>query len=142
MKSLIVPGVLESLDEIADYVIEAATAAGLETGSAYKLRLAVDEITTNIVSHGYGTSGREGNVELHIDKDETTLTLSIDDTGVEYDPSKVESPDVTAPPEERDIGGLGLHLVRESVDQFRYERVGDHNRNILVMNLPDGAASK
>ena len=136
MKPLTVPGTLESLDVIAKYVMEAAAEAGLERKSAYGIRLAADELATNIISHGYGESGREGVLELRADIDDRTLKISIEDTGIPFDPREHERADTSLPLDERPMGGLGLHLVILSVDEFRYERVGDRNRSVLVMNLP------
>ncbi|MBO1351638.1 MAG: ATP-binding protein [Hormoscilla sp. GUM202] len=139
MESLKVSGTLESLSAIAKYVIAAASLAGLEKKASYKLRLAVDEIATNIITHGYEDAGREGEVELQAKIDDRTLTIWIEDTGVAYDPTQkeaVEEEMLNKPLEERPIGGLGVYLAMEGVDKFLYERVGDRNRNIFVVNRP------
>lgn len=137
MEPLSVPGVLDSLGAIAKYVKAASAAAGLDRKSAYRLRLAVDEIATNIVTHGYAEAGFEGVVDLLAEIDEETLTISIEDTGVAYDPRQHKTPnDLDLPLEQREIGGLGVFLVIQGVDEFLYERVGDRNRNILIVNRP------
>ena len=132
-----VPGTLDSLDAIADYVEAAAAKAGLDRKATYRLRMAVDEIVTNIVTHGYGESGLEGNVSLWVDTTETALTISIEDTAVPYDPLEKEMPtDLDEPLEKREMGGLGVYLAMQNVDQFLYEFVEGRNRNILVVNRP------
>ncbi|HEY9797793.1 MAG TPA: ATP-binding protein, partial [Leptolyngbyaceae cyanobacterium] len=60
MKNLTVAGTLDSLDAIAKYVMAVAAATGLDKKTSYNLRLAVDEIATNIIIHGYEEAGREG----------------------------------------------------------------------------------
>ncbi|MBC6481897.1 MAG: ATP-binding protein [Hormoscilla sp. GM7CHS1pb] len=139
MESLKVSGKLESLSAIAKYVMAAASSAGLDKKASYKLRLAVDEIATNIITHGYEEAGREGDVELQAKIEEKTLTIWIEDTGEAYDPIQIETVEeemLNKPLEERPIGGLGLYLAIEGVDKFLYERVEDHNRNIFVVNRP------
>ena len=135
MESLTVPGKLDSLRTIAEYVMNASKTAGLEKKAAYNLRLAVDEIATNIIIHGYEEAGCEGNVALQADLNEKSLKITLEDTGVRYDPTKKEPQnDLDLPLEERQIGGLGVYLAIQGVDQFSYERVGDRNLNIFVVH--------
>lgn len=140
MEPLRVSGKLESLSAIAQYVMTAAQAAGLDKKSTYKLRLAVDEVATNIITHGYEEAGLQGDVCLEANIDECSLTIALEDTGIAYDPLKtetVEEETLKKPLEERPIGGLGVYLAIEGVDRFMYERVEDRNRNIFVVNRAD-----
>jgi anti-sigma regulatory factor (Ser/Thr protein kinase) len=135
MEPLTVAGTLDSLGAIAQYVLAAAAAAGLDKKASYKLRLAADEIATNIIIHGYQEAGRSGELICHATFDEQVLTICIEDTGIPYDPTEKPDPDdLNKPLEERRIGGLGVYLAIQSVDLLLYERVGNRNRNILVMN--------
>ena len=134
MEPLSASGTLESLELIRDYVKAAARMAGLDRKAAYRLQLAVDEIATNIMTHGYAEAGLEGMLEVSATLDEETLTISIEDTGVAYDPSPQPLEDLDLPLEQREIGGLGLFLAIQNVDEFRYERVGDRNRHTLIVN--------
>ncbi|MBW4577624.1 MAG: ATP-binding protein [Aphanothece sp. CMT-3BRIN-NPC111] len=137
MEPLTVPGTLDSLGAIATYVMAAAAAAGLDKKASYKLRLAVDEIATNIIIHGYEEAGRKGTLDLQADLDEQTLTISIEDTGVAYNPNqaeKLEEEVFNLPLEQRKIGGMGLYLAIQGVDKFLYERFQNRNRNIFVVN--------
>jgi anti-sigma regulatory factor (Ser/Thr protein kinase) len=137
MEPLTVSGTLDSLGAIAQYVITAATAAGLDKKSTYRLRLAVDEIATNIIVHGYEESDLSGNIVIHTSLDNQALTVVLEDTAERYNPTQRAIPDdMDKPLEERKIGGLGVYLTMQGVDQFLYERVGDRNRNILIVNRP------
>lgn len=134
--SLIVPATLDSLTVIANYVMTVATAAGLDQKTAYNCRLAVDEIATNIIMYGYSQGGREEKLNLQADIDEQALTIAIEDTGIAYNPLETHLPnqdELNRPLEERLMGGLGIYLALNSVDQFHYERVGNKNRNIFIM---------
>jgi anti-sigma regulatory factor (Ser/Thr protein kinase) len=136
MENLTVAGTLDSLDAIAKYVMAVAAATGLDKKTAYNLRLAVDEIATNIIIHGYEEAGREGVLDLQAFVDEQTLTISLKDTGVPYNPNQRLTPDdLDQPLEQRKIGGLGVYIAIQGVDKFIYERVGDRNHNIFIVNL-------
>ena len=134
MDTLVVPATLESLEPLGHYVIEAARAAGLEAKAAYRLRLAVDELATNIFMHGYST--HIGMVRLEASIQPDSLIICIEDTGPAFDPRVVEAPDLNLPPEERPVGGLGVYLVTQSVDKLDYERAGNRNRTTLTMRRP------
>ncbi|AFY71691.1 putative anti-sigma regulatory factor, serine/threonine protein kinase [Thalassoporum mexicanum PCC 7367] len=137
MEPLTVPGKLDSLSPIAKYVMHAAGEAGLDKKAAYRLRLAVDEIVTNIILHGYEEAGLEGDVHIKADLDAATLTICVEDTGEKFDPASKEDPgDLSQPLENRSIGGLGVYLAFQGVDKFQYERTGKVNCNTFVMNRP------
>jgi serine/threonine-protein kinase RsbW len=140
MEYLTVFGTLSSLGMIAKYVKEAAAVAGLNKKASYNLRLAVEEIATNIIVYGYQETGREGVLDLRVSIDEQALSLFIEDTSEPFNPFQklnVEEEQVNLPIEQRPIGGLGLYLAIHGVDKFFYERIGDRNRNTLVVNLPN-----
>jgi serine/threonine-protein kinase RsbW len=139
MEPLSVPGTLESLPVIREYVLAAAGAAGLDRRTSYRLSLAVDEIATNIVLYGHGGRCGAGRLEVRAHTDPRSLTISLDDQGEAFDPRQVSSPsNLEAPLEERPLGGLGVFLALRSVDEFRYERVGRRNRSSFIMYRPAG----
>jgi anti-sigma regulatory factor (Ser/Thr protein kinase) len=137
METLTVSGTLDSLGAIAKYVKTATESAGLDKKASYKLRLAVDEIATNIIIHGYEEAGLEGNIDISGTLQESALTICLEDTGSRYDPHDkvtVQAEELNKPLSERAIGGLGVYLAIQGVDKYYYERVGDKNRNIFVVN--------
>jgi serine/threonine-protein kinase RsbW len=138
MESKSFAGALDSLGPIREYVTSAARTAGLDKKATYELSLAVDEIATNIILHGYEEAGRSGVLDVHVDMGERQLTLTLEDDGEPFDPRQSKLPeneDLDRPLEERPIGGLGLYLAFQGVDEFRYERAGGRNRNIFVVYL-------
>ena len=142
MEPLILPGTLDSLIEIGAYVLEAASQSGLERKTAYRLRLAVDEIATNAVVHGYDRIGKNGDLVVSAEVGEGILTIILEDTGPVYDPFKTPTPDdLDQPLDDRDIGGLGVFLAIQGVDEFRYEWANGTNRNIFTMKNIDLKAS-
>ncbi|WP_428263918.1 SpoIIE family protein phosphatase [Haliangium sp.] len=137
---LVVPGEVAALPAIGEYVLDAARTAGLDRHAQYRLRLAVDEVATNIIVHGYEGTGCRGHISLSVDIDDDALAVCIEDTAPAYDPSATLATRVAHRPlGERDEGGLGLYLVACSVDQLSYERVGERNRNLLRVYRGDAA---
>jgi serine/threonine-protein kinase RsbW len=140
LSSLTVPGTLDSLKPIRDYVINATATAGLNKVLANRLRLAVDEIVTNSIVHGYDEAGIEGDIRIEADIDDERLMIVVEDSGPHYDPTQHNMPtqeDLSSPLDTRDIGGLGIYLAVNSIDEFRFEHVNDRNRNIFVMYLTE-----
>ena len=134
MKPLTVPGTLDSLALIRDYVRQAAAQAGLDRKRAYRLGQAVDEIATNIVNHGYQETGRTGDVVVCATIDADALTIALEDTAVPFAPRHLRRPEqIDLPMAERPFGGLGVFLAMENVDELRYEYVDGRNRNIFVV---------
>ena len=135
MEPLTLPGTLDSLGAIAKYIKAATTAAGLDKKTSYRLRLAVDEIATNIITHGYAEAGLDGVLELSSEMDEKCLTIRLEDTGAAYDSTERQTPDdLTHSLGERQTGGLGVFLAIQSVDKFLYERIGDRNWHTFIVN--------
>jgi serine phosphatase RsbU (regulator of sigma subunit)/anti-sigma regulatory factor (Ser/Thr protein kinase) len=137
MQTLTVPGTLDSLEPIGKYVLAAAAEAGLDKKRSYALRLAVDEIATNSIVHGYDQAGLEGTLNVHADIDELALTITLEDSGAAFDPTTVRPPseeDLSRPLEERPIGGLGVYLAIQGTDEFSYKRIGKRNRCTFIMN--------
>ncbi len=140
LSPLTVPGTLDSLKPIRDYVSSATTAAGLNKVLANRLRLAVDEIVTNSIVHGYDEAGIEGDIRIEADIDDDRLTIVVEDSGPHYDPTQHNMPteeDLSTPLDTRDIGGLGIYLAVNSIDEFHFEHVNNRNRNIFVMYLTE-----
>ena len=134
MKPLVLPGVLASLDQVADYARAAAAEAGLDAKTTARLHLAVDEVATNIVTHAYAEQGITGQLHLEAELDGQELRMHLEDTGAPYDPTQRADPaDLDRPLEERGVGGLGIFLARRNVDALRYERRGDRNRITFVL---------
>lgn len=140
--SLTVPATLDSLSVIANYIKQVGIWANLSKNQVAKLRLAVDEIATNIIDYGYKDSS-DNIINFSAKLDKNQLILWIEDTGIPYNPNQQEIPeDLEKPLEEREIGGLGVYLAKINVDQLIYERVNiqnsslpEINRNTLIVNL-------
>jgi anti-sigma regulatory factor (Ser/Thr protein kinase) len=128
---------LEVLSSIGAFVLAAAEKAGLDRRAAYRLRLAIDEMATNVIVHGKPLEhSGDDEIRFTAEIDEQTLRVTMEDRGPAFNPLEHETPEglLGKPMEERPIGGLGVFLGIRGVDRFQYERVGDINRSIFVVN--------
>lgn len=96
---------------------------------AYKLRLAVDELVTNIIVYGFANSTTESTLEINAEIEPVKLKITIADTGLPYDPRErvFDEAILSQPIEERPIGGLGVFLSLQSVDEFSYQATEQKN---------------
>ena len=134
METFVVPGTVESLGSIREFVRSKAAEAGLDKKRVYRLQLAVDEIAANIALHGYEEQGLAGDIEVQAEVESDRLTITLVDSAIPYDPySRVMPSDLDAPLHERAIGGLGVFLAINNVDEFLYRFNGGQNHNIFVV---------
>ena len=131
-------GVASVAREVGEFVTLLATEAGLSKTQAYRLRLAADEITTNIIMHGYRQA--PGVIDVTGGCDADRVWIRIEDDAPAFDPRSHRPAPHVGDAADRQLGGCGLLLVRHSVDEFHYELIGGRNRNVLTMSRarPDG----
>lgn len=114
-----------------------ARATGLTYSQAYRLRLATEEITTNIVTHGYG--GRGGTVDIDAGFDDVWAWVRIEDDAPEFDPATYDVvPRQIEDPGWAPLGGFGLFLAQSSVDRLEHARADGRNRNLLKIRRSGG----
>ena len=92
----------------------------LPFGARYMLQLAIEELVTNIVKYGVRT-GPDPFVEIEIREENGEVTLTVSDNTAAFDPLAAADPDISRPAEEREIGGLGLFLIRKKAASIDYE---------------------
>jgi anti-sigma regulatory factor (Ser/Thr protein kinase) len=96
----------------------------------YHLLVSIEEILTNIIKYGFDEQGVHP-IHITFRYDSGTIEMEFEDRGREFNPLEVSEPDLDTPIEDRQLGGLGIHLVKNMVDVARYRREGD--RNILLL---------
>jgi serine/threonine-protein kinase RsbW len=123
---------LGELTRLERFLADMAQRVGLDERTVYLLNLACDELVTNIMMHGYDSESTGScPITLDVKYADGKLVLRLADEGRAFDPLSRPAPDVTLDVEERGIGGLGIHFVRQVMDDVSYERVGE--RNVLTM---------
>ena len=123
------------LARLAEFIDDCAAASDWPGDFSFQIRLIVEEIATNAVMHGV-FDAPPPEVEVRIDDHEDSVTIAISDNGRPFDPLSIPAPSIDAPLSEREVGGLGIHLVREFADEVRYERDGRFNRLHIRKRTP------
>lgn len=109
-----------SLDDLRDFVGQAAEECGMPDDMVYKVQMATDEAFSNIVEHGYaGGAGEQ--VECACQLTPSSLIIQLRDRGKPFSPQVMTDPDVTVALDEREAGGLGLFFMRKLMDEVRFE---------------------
>jgi serine/threonine-protein kinase RsbW len=115
---------------IRDFVAKASRSLDADERAIRDLQLAVDEVCSNSIRHGYG--GQEGQIEVSVERIGHSIRVVVRDWGMAFDPEQIPVPDLCLPLEERSLGGLGLFLVQQVMDEVRFE-FNDSQGNSVTM---------
>jgi serine/threonine-protein kinase RsbW len=132
VERLVIPlGTTRDLARIGAWTEACCAECSISGQAAYHVQLAVDEACANIFEHGY--EGQPGPVQLEATGTDEALTLWIRDWGHSFDPNSISKPNPATPIEERAIGGLGIYMMHQVMDEVSYHfDVGNGNRLKLV----------
>ena len=126
---------LSKLHDLSAMVEEFGDEHGLPVPKVFVVNLALDELITNAVTHGSFENASDPKIEVHLRVDHDILILTIEDNGSMFDPTIDTEPDTESSLDRREVGGLGLHLVKSFADRVSYEFVGGKNRLTLEHDL-------
>jgi serine/threonine-protein kinase RsbW len=128
------PAVLENISIITDYINDQMREAGLSEPKCLNAAVAVEEVVVNIIKHGYGEK-LNGNIDLYIEKSPEQIAIHILDTAPMFNMLNTIPPNLETELNERPIGGLGIFMVKKMMDDIFYQREGNINHLILIINL-------
>ena len=128
-KELVVDANTDNLSQVTSFISSFLKENNCPEKTEKQIILAIDEAFTNIANYAYGD--KEGKVEISIQKDDNVITIVMRDEGKIFDPLKKDDPDLSLSAEERQIGGLGVFLVKKNLDDVSYSY--ENNRNVLTM---------
>ena len=133
--SLKVESQLERLQDIAEFIEQAAQVCGLNEKQTYDVQMAVDEACTNVMEHAY--RGRpDGTIDITCEKRGNQFIVVIHDFGERFDPNQVARPHTQDPLSLRDIGGLGLFFMQKMMDKVEFKfSPNDGNRLTMIKKL-------
>ena len=123
-----------NLPVLTRFLQEFCLASELPPELALPFELALEEVFMNVVMHGSAAAGPPW-VELSLTLAPGGLTMTVEDDGPRFDPLSLPPPDVTASLGERPIGGLGVFLVRQMMDEVTYNRVGERNQLRMIKHI-------
>lgn len=124
--------VLSNLPIILEFIEDRMNDAKVSGKTVMQVCLAVEEIVTNIIFHGH--LAPQALIDVVFTNAPEAITICIADQGIPFNPLTVDTPDINASLEERDVGGLGLFFVKQVMDRIDYKRVGDKNYIYLIKN--------
>ncbi len=99
-----------------------------------KLEVCAEEIFANVAFYAYPE--KQGNIDVTLNKSDNKIIFEFKDEGIEYNPLEKPDPDITLPPEERPIGGLGIYMVKNLANEIYYKRENNTNILTLIFNIP------
>lgn len=129
MKEMTIAATVENIGAVTDFVDEQLEALDCPMKAQMQINIAIDELFGNIAHYAYNPDVGEATVRVEVIDDPLSVVITFIDRGVPFDPLSAADPDTTLSAEERAIGGLGVFMVRKTMDDvsYRYE----NGRNIL-----------
>ena len=130
-RQLTLPNDIKTIPQLSEFIEGIGEELDMDMSLIMSLNLALEEAVVNVMEYAYAP-GTQGDVCIKTTANETQIEFIIIDSGIPFDPTKKEEVDITMSAEERPIGGLGIHLVREIMDTVNYEY--KDNKNILTLS--------
>ena len=129
MREFTVEAKLDHLDEVLAFVDSSLEEMECPIKAQMQIDVAVEEVFVNIASYAYAPGTGSATLQVETEQDPPAAAITFIDSGIPFDPLLKPDPDVTLPAEERQIGGLGIYMVKKSMDSMEYER--RDGKNIL-----------
>ena len=135
MKELTVAATVENIETVTDFVNEQLEALDCPMKAQMQIDIAIDELIGNIAHYAYNPEVGSATVRVEVIEDPLAVVITFIDKGVPYDPLAKADPDTTLSAEERDIGGLGIYMVKKTMDEITYEYKDGQNILAIKKNL-------
>lgn len=135
MKELVIDATDNNLDKVIAFIEEQLEAVNCPMKTVMQMEIAVEEIFVNIAHYAYNPTIGTAKIRTEITENPLAMTVTFIDNGVPYDPLAKEDPDITLSAEEREIGGLGIFMVKKSMDDMTYEFKDKQNILSITKNL-------
>ena len=121
------PANAEIIDDMMEPILSSLKENNVEFKKIYQMNLALEEILVNICKYAYEDNQGIIDISYEISGDPKKLKVIIKDKGKAFDPLKKKDPDLDSDAEKRQIGGLGIYIVKNLVDDIKYQRANDEN---------------
>ena len=133
-KEIVIKNEIAELERVAVFVEEVSQLLSLDSETTMNLNLALEEVVSNVILYAYPQKMGE-NIIIKASSDDNILVFTITDKGDEFDPTKVEDADITLAAEDREIGGLGIFIVKNIMNEVTYQRLDGKNILTLKKNI-------
>lgn len=121
MRELNIEALIENLDKVLSFVDEEIDRLDCSVKIRTQIDVAVEELFVNIAHYAYNPETGPATVRVEVEKDPPAISITFIDHGIPYDPLAKADPDITLSAEDREIGGLGIFMVKKSMDSIDYE---------------------
>lgn len=121
MKELTIAATVENIEVVTDFVNQQLEELACPMKAQMQINIAIDELFSNIAHYSYNPEIGQATVRVEVIENPLAVSITFIDNGVPYDPLSKEDPDLTLSAEERQIGGLGIYMVKKSMDEITYE---------------------
>ena len=121
MKELTIAATVENIEVVTDFVNQQLELLECPMKAQMQINIAIDELFSNIAHYSYNPEIGQATVRVEVMENPLAVSITFIDNGVPYDPLSKEDPDLTLSAEERQIGGLGIYVVKKSMDEITYE---------------------
>ena len=116
-----VEAIVDNLGTVLAFVDGQLEELGCPMRTQYEIDVAVEELFVNVATYAYETGVGAVTIEMEVEEDPKTAVIRFTDRGIPYNPAAREDPDITLPADQREVGGLGIYMVKKSMDDFTYE---------------------
>ena len=135
MKELIIAATVENIETVTDFVNEQLEALDCPMKAQMQIDVAIDELFGNIAHYAYNPDVGDATVRVEVTEEPLAVVITFIDKGVPYDPLAKADPNITLSAEEREIGGLGIFMVKKTMDDITYEYKDGQNILTIKKNI-------
>ena len=135
MSSIQLPAKIENMELLVQFISDIARKLGFSGKRVKEIELATEEAIVNIINYAY--PDHSGNIKVTCTQDPSkAFVIKIEDTGIAFDISSLKDPDISAGISDREVGGLGVFLIRKLMDKVQYRRKNKKNILELIVHIP------
>lgn len=135
MQEMNIEATIENIPSVTAWVDEQLEALDCPMKAQMQIDIAIDELFSNIAHYAYNPETGPATVRVEVIEEPLAVVITFIDKGTPYDPLKQEDPNTNLPIEEREVGGLGIYMVKKTMDDITYEYVDGQNILKIKKNL-------
>ncbi len=135
MKTIECDAVIENLPVIISFIEENLESVGCSMGNQTLIEISVEELFVNIAHYAYHDTIGKATITFDYEQEASKVIIQLIDSGIYYNPLSKEDPDITLSAEEREIGGLGIFMVKKNMDEFFYDNKNNQNITTITKKI-------